>query len=110
MARVDWAKLDATTEEDIARYRAEDDAEAGLPPGAPDTIGDSWVEYPVEAIRGRLGLTQKEFARMFGVSVDTLQGWEQRRRRPRGPALALLRVIDREPDAVRRALRPREVA
>jgi putative transcriptional regulator len=80
-----------------------------LPPETPDPSGESWVEYPVEAIRRRLGLTQKEFARMFGVSVDTLQGWEQRRR-PRGPALALLRVIDREPEAVRRALRPREAA
>ena len=47
---------------------------------------------------------------MFRVSVGTLRGWEQRRRHPQGAALTLLRVMDREPEAVRRALRDREAA
>ena len=58
----------------------------------------------VKAIRRRLGKSQAEFARMIGVSVATLQNWEQGRRRPEGAARAFLRVIEREPAAVQRAL------
>lgn len=49
-------------------------------------------------------MSQAALAAMFGVSVWTLRNWEQGRRRPDGPARALLRVIDREPEAARRAL------
>ena len=110
MGRVDHAKLAAVTEEDIERWKAEDDAEAGCLRGRRTCPRTSRVEYPVKAIRERLGVTQEEFARMFRVSVGTLRGWEQRRRHPHGAALTLLRVIDREPEAVRRALRDREAA
>ncbi len=58
----------------------------------------------VKAIRGRLGKSQSEFARMIGVSIATLQNWEQGRRRPVGPALALLRVASQNPEAVSAAL------
>ncbi len=58
----------------------------------------------VKAIRARLGKSQTEFAQMIGVSTATLQNWEQGRRRPDGPALALLRVASAEPKAVARAL------
>lgn len=58
----------------------------------------------VAAIRKRLGLSQGEFAARFGFKLDALQNWEQGRRRPEGSARALLRVIDREPEAVERAL------
>ena len=58
----------------------------------------------VAAIRHRLGLSQEKFARVFGVSVGTLRGWEQGRRAPDGTARVLLTVIDREPEAVLRAL------
>ncbi|HEY1375569.1 MAG TPA: NadS family protein [Gemmataceae bacterium] len=58
----------------------------------------------VKAIRQRLGKSQAEFARMIGVSVATLQNWEQGRRRPEGPARALLRVAAENPDAVAEAL------
>ena len=61
-------------------------------------------EVNVRAIRKRLGLSQAKFARRFGFELDTLQNWEQGRRRPEGPARALLRVIEREPEAVERAL------
>lgn len=56
------------------------------------------------AIRERLGLSQSRFASIIGVSVRTLQNWEQGRREPEGPAKALLRVVDREPEAVLQAL------
>ena len=58
----------------------------------------------VQAIRHKVHMSQEEFARHFGVSKRTVQDWEQHRRRPSGPARAFLLVIDREPDAVRRAL------
>ncbi len=58
----------------------------------------------VKAVRRRLSLTQAEFARRFGFSVATVRDWEQRRRRPDGAARVLLTVIDREPEAVQRAL------
>lgn len=57
-----------------------------------------------KAIRERLGLSQSRFASIIGVSVRTLQNWEQGRREPEGPAKALLRVVDREPEAVLHAL------
>jgi putative transcriptional regulator len=63
------------------------------------------AEIDVKAIRGRLGLTQQEFAIRFGFSVNTLRHWEQGRRVPEGPARAYLLVIGREPEAVQRALR-----
>ena len=58
----------------------------------------------VRAVRQKLGTTQAEFALMIGVSVSTLRNWEQGRRTPDGPALALLRVAARNPQAVAEAL------
>jgi len=61
-------------------------------------------QVDVAAIRKRLGLSQGEFAAQFGFKLDAVQNWEQGRRRPDGAARAFLRVIEREPDAVQRAL------
>jgi putative transcriptional regulator len=64
-------------------------------------------EFPpvdVKAIRRRLGKSQSAFALMIGVSVATLQNWEQGRRRPEGPARALLKVAAHNPEAVAAAL------
>jgi putative transcriptional regulator len=58
----------------------------------------------VKAVRQRLGKSQAEFARMIGVSLATLQSWEQGRRRPEGPARALLKVAAENPEAVAAAL------
>ncbi|HLN28144.1 MAG TPA: NadS family protein [Gemmataceae bacterium] len=58
----------------------------------------------VKAIRQQLHKSQSEFARMIGVSVATLQNWEQGRRRPEGPARALLKVAAANPEAVSAAL------
>jgi len=62
-------------------------------------------EIDIKAIRGRLGMTQKEFANRFDFNINTLRHWEQGRRVPDGTARAYLRVIDREPEAVQKALR-----
>lgn len=59
------------------------------------------VEGPdVKHIRASYNLTQSEFAAMLGISVDTLQNWEQGRRSPQGPARVLLQVAERHPEAV----------
>ncbi len=67
--------------------------------------------YPMEFapvdvldIRARFHATQAEFARMIGISVETLRNWEQGKRRPQGPARALLRVAAANPTAVADAL------
>lgn len=61
-------------------------------------------DIDVRAIRRKVGMTQETFARHFGVSKRTVQDWEQKHRMPSGAARAFLTVIDREPEAVRRAL------
>ena len=66
----------------------------------------SYPTTDVKALRTRLELTQDEFAAMIGVSVRTLQNWEQGHREPEGPAKALLRVAEMRPDAVIEALHP----
>jgi len=54
----------------------------------------------VANIRERTGLSQSEFARLIGVSVRTLQDWEQGRRAPSGPARALLALAHKNPRAL----------
>ena len=58
----------------------------------------------VKRIRMNLHASQATFAHMIGVSVDTLQNWEQGRRKPEGPALALLKVAEVSPKIVMEAL------
>jgi len=61
-------------------------------------------QIDVRAIRTKLKMTQEEFAARFGFSINTLRHWEQGKRRPEGPTRAYLLVIDRAPNAVRKAL------
>ena len=72
-------------------------AGAALPVHVPE-------EIDVRAIRRKLGMAQRQFAASFGFGIDAVQNWEQGRRCPEGAARAFLKVIEREPDAVRRAL------
>ncbi|MCK4578417.1 MAG: helix-turn-helix domain-containing protein [Candidatus Marinimicrobia bacterium] len=58
----------------------------------------------IKAIREKLSMSQSEFALMIGVSVATLQNWEQGRRTPEGPARALLKIAAEDPEAVLHAL------
>ncbi len=60
------------------------------------------VQLPanVKSIREKMDLSQSAFAGLLGVSVRTLQEWEQGRRVPKGPAQALLRVADQHPEAL----------
>ncbi len=54
----------------------------------------------VAALRAHFGLSQSKFAALLGISVDTLQNWEQHRRTPEGPARVLLRVAATHPEAL----------
>jgi putative transcriptional regulator len=61
-------------------------------------------EIDVARIRKKVGMSQSEFATQYGFSFRTVQQWEQGRAIPSGATRAYLLVIDREPEAVRRAL------
>lgn len=58
----------------------------------------------IKEIRKKLNKSQSEFAHMIGVSISTLQNWEQGRRRPEGPARILLQIASRNPSAVMDAI------
>lgn len=58
----------------------------------------------VAKIRQKLKLNQEDFADFMGVSVKTLQNWEQKRRQPQGAAKSLLRIAEKTPTAVLKAL------
>lgn len=58
----------------------------------------------VAALRRFVGLTQARFAEAIGISVHTLRNWEQGRRQPEGPAIALLRIAARHPKIIRENL------
>jgi putative transcriptional regulator len=62
------------------------------------------ADIDVLKIRRALGLTREAFAMRFGLELGTVRDWEQRKRKPEGPARVLLAVIEQEPDAVTRAL------
>lgn len=64
----------------------------------------SFKPEDIRDIRDKLHKSQAEFARMIGVSVATLQNWEQGRRQPEGPARALLVVASKAPEVVAKAL------
>jgi putative transcriptional regulator len=58
----------------------------------------------VGALRRKIGLTQEEFALRFGLTVARVRDWEQKRSEPDAAARAYLKVIEKEPEAVKRAL------
>jgi putative transcriptional regulator len=70
-----------------------DGSESALPAAA--GIGDAAY---ARGIRARTKLTQSEFAARIGVPIETVRNWEQGKRSPRGPARALLKLIEKAPD------------
>ena len=68
-----------------------------------DTEGAVVTEYSamdIKALRKKTGMSQPVFAKSFGVKVPTLRKWEQGTRKPTGAALTLLKVLDKNPEAV----------
>ncbi|MGH2560632.1 MAG: helix-turn-helix domain-containing protein [Thermomicrobiales bacterium] len=100
-SKTDWARVHAMSEEEI-------EAAANADPDNPlltddELSGFQRVPNP-KHIRRRLHLTQEQFAARFQVPIGTLRDWEQGAREPDSAAKTLLRVIDRDPEAVVRAL------
>jgi putative transcriptional regulator len=93
VGRVNTAKLDATTEVDIAAQAAQDEAQSQQDAGK-----------FARRVRRRLGFSQAEFARRIDVSLETIRNWEQGKRSPTGAAKALLKVLDKAPEAALAAL------
>lgn len=91
--RIDSQRVDATTEVVIAQHQAEDDANA---------MRDA-AKF-ARRVRRRLGFSQVEFAERIDVSLDTIRNWEQGKRCPTGAAKALLKVLDKAPEAALAAL------
>ena len=101
-SETDWARVDAISDEELDEIVRNDPDDLYLTEAE---LAEAVMIYPVDvrALRERMGLSQEAFAARFGFSVGTVRNWE-RGRRPEGPVQVLLQVIDREPDAVRRAL------
>ncbi|ARU01668.1 antitoxin HigA-2 [Yoonia vestfoldensis] len=91
--RIDISRVDATTEVEIKSHMLEDEMAALADAG----------DY-ARQIRRRLGLTQVQLATKLDVPIDTLRNWEQGKRYPTGPAKALLKILDRAPEAALAAL------
>jgi putative transcriptional regulator len=91
--RIDARRVDATSQADIARHKAADEADAMLD-----------AAKFARRVRRRLGFSQAEFAQRIDVSLDTIRNWEQGKRCPTGAAKALLKVLDKAPEAALAAL------
>src|SRR5438093_11909000 len=103
----DWAWLKALTDEEIdAQFAANPDAAPAMDWSLDDPAVVVLQLVDVKAIRKKFGMSQEKFARTFSLGLAALRDWEQERRMPRGPARALLKIIEREPEAARRALAP----
>ena len=90
---IDLARVDATTEKEIAVHIAADEAGA---------MQDA-AKF-ARRVRKRLGLSQVEFSARIDVPLETIRNWEQGKRNPTGAAKALLRVLDKAPEAALLAL------
>lgn len=85
-----FAELEASLREGIAILRGEKEPSRTFQLDAPD----------IKAIRENMSLTQQQFAALLGISLRTLQNWEQGRRSPEGPARVLLQVAAKHPQAL----------
>ena len=100
-SRTDWQRLEAMSEEEIeANARADPDN----PPLSPDELARMRPVPNPKQIRQRLRMTQEQSSARFGVPLGALRDWEQGVRQPDSAARTLLRVIDKNPEAVIQAL------
>ena len=91
--RIDYVRVDATGDAEIAQHAASDEQHA---------MQDA-AQF-ARQVRRRLGLSQAELASRIQVSLDTIRNWEQGKRSPTGAAKALLKVLDKAPEAALAAL------
>ena len=98
---MDWAAFDALTEEDVlAAALADPDAQ---PLTDAQLARMRRIPY-ARHVHIKLGLSQEDFARRFGIPVGTLRDWEQHRTKPDQAAESYLKVILKNPKAVMKAL------
>lgn len=97
----DWERVRAMTDAEVT-VAAQSDPDAL--PMTTEELSRMRRPTDIKALRARLGMTQEQFARTYRLPLGTVRDWEQGRTRPDAPALALLAVIEREPEAARRAL------
>jgi putative transcriptional regulator len=90
------------TDKELAAYEAERDLAADLLQAVQEMKAGQLhvVSSPVIEARKKTGLSQSQFAALMGVSVRTLQGWEQGRKQPSGAARTLLAIASTNPKAV----------
>ena len=100
--RTDWRRLRTMTDKEA---RAAAEADPDNPPLTKGEIARLERVPLVRNIRLKLGMTQKEFARTYQLSLSVLRDWEQQRYQPDQAARTLLRVIERSPETVKRALK-----
>lgn len=94
LGRIDPARVDACSDEELAAHQAADEAQAALD-----------AAKFARRVRRRLGLSQAEFSERIDVSLETIRNWEQGKRSPTGAAMALLKILDKAPEAALAALR-----
>ncbi len=97
MAKKAFEKIKAGLEDALAYTKGDRSRGVEQVASVPDDLD-------VRAIRVKTGLSQIKFAARYGLDARALQDWEQRRRQPDRTARVLLRVIEKEPEAVERAL------
>ena len=99
--KTDWTEVDKLTDDEIhAAALADPDAQ----PITPERLARARRVVDVRMIRDKFGLTQKQFARRFGLRLEMVQGWEDRTLVPDATAVTLLRVIWAEPETVRKVV------
>lgn len=101
LSAAEKARLDAMTDAEITAAAL---ADADNPPLTADELTRMNAARIVRNVRAHTGLSQARFAKAFRISVGRLRDLEQGRTRPDSALLAYLAVIDREPEAVKRAL------
>lgn len=99
--RTDWDRLRAMPDDQVESAARSD---PDNPPATDEELERAAFGRRVRAIRERLGLSQGRFAERFRVPPASLRDWEQGRRVPDAATQAYMTVIEREPDAVMRAL------
>lgn len=93
------------TDKELEAFEASRDAGKALLKSARQMVARKGraVLSPVISARTKSGLSQAEFAKLLGVSVRTLQEWEQGRRQPSGAAKTLISIAERRPDVLKEA-------
>lgn len=99
MDNVDWKRVEGMSELDVEVARLSD-------PDALHPLSDELIDVSklITALRKKLDLTQAAFASAYRIPLGTLRDWEQGKTKPDAAAWAYLRVIEKEPAAVARAL------